>query len=139
MGVFSLIFLFLALYKYACADDGYHNRAMWFVGNTTVPPPTENEPDKSEKVGTTVINGCNYPVYIWEAWESESHQTFKRSLPARSKETYKIIDNYLLPGNKMCTDNCGVTYKLSKPDGLVGGVGGNQVQFEYSTRKGLFY
>lgn len=72
-----------------------------------------------------------------EAWES--HEAFKRSLPARSKETYKIIDTYSLPGNQTCTDNCGVTYKLSKSDSLIGGVGGNQVQFEYSTRKGLFY
>ena len=50
-----------------------------------------------------------------------------------------MIDHYSLPDNKVCTDNCGVTYKIAKSNNLVGGAGGNQVQFEYSTRKGLFY
>ncbi|KAL1605158.1 hypothetical protein SLS60_004701 [Paraconiothyrium brasiliense] len=72
-----------------------------------------------------------------EAWDT--HQAFKKKLDGREKETYKIIDSYDLPGGGKCIDNCGVTYKLSKTDSLVGGVGGNQVQFEYSTRKGLFY
>ncbi|KAL5400308.1 hypothetical protein PMIN03_012486 [Paraphaeosphaeria minitans] len=71
MGVLNLISLFLALFEYASADAGYHNRAMWFVGNTTAPPPTETQPNKPDKVGTAaIINRCAHPVYIWYAFPS---------------------------------------------------------------------
>ncbi|KAF2442795.1 hypothetical protein P171DRAFT_495999 [Karstenula rhodostoma CBS 690.94] len=93
---------------------------------------------KDQKNGNIVlVNQCNYDLYIWEAWEA--YQSGPIKVPARSPFRKDIVSQYDLPKNRTCIDNCGVTYKVSKTQKLIGGKGGNQLQFEFATRAGLIY
>jgi hypothetical protein len=68
-----------------------------------------------------------------------AHQSDPVKVPARSPFRKEIISSYDLPKGEKCVDNCGVTYKVSNTKQLTGGRGGNQLQFEFTTRMGLMY
>lgn len=71
------------------------------------------------------------------AWEAHEGPLIK--VPARSPYRRQFKTSYNLPGNRVCIDNCGVTYKITKGPEHHGGIGGNELQFEYSTKSGVLY
>ncbi|KAK3214363.1 hypothetical protein GRF29_28g2812229 [Pseudopithomyces chartarum] len=127
---------YLSTHVFASPPEVYHNHAVWYIGNTTNPS-APNSPNVANGL-TTIVNRCPYPIYIWEA--HEAYQDLHPALiPARAQKSYPIKSTYPIPQHDPCIDNCGVTYKISRTASLVGGPGGNQIQFEYSTRGAILY
>lgn len=67
-----------------------------------------------------------------EAWDRYQSNMFV--VKARSPFRKEFVTSY-----DGCSNNCGVVYKVTKTPAITGGQGGNQVQFEYSSRDGILY
>ncbi|KAF2679799.1 hypothetical protein K458DRAFT_460656 [Lentithecium fluviatile CBS 122367] len=143
--LFHLLSLLL-LAGLAIAFGGYHNHAQEYAAR--LPPPAEignkgGENQVAQRWGNFVlVNQCYYDVYVTEARQEWGGQSFK--LPARSPLRTMFEIEYDLPDHekdvdRRCTNNCGVTYKVTREPKLVGGIGGNQLQFEYTSKDGILY
>ncbi|KAK7183078.1 hypothetical protein PSPO01_10923 [Paraphaeosphaeria sporulosa] len=81
----------------------YRNLAQSVVINS---PPVA----KDQRNGNFVlVNQCKYDLKAWKAYQSDPIK-----VPARSIFRKGIIRPYELTNNHTCTDNCGVTYKVSE-------------------------
>ncbi|KAF1980378.1 hypothetical protein BU23DRAFT_522436 [Bimuria novae-zelandiae CBS 107.79] len=117
----------------------YRNHAQAFAGTQAIVSADDPEIKPPEMNGNFVlVNQCEYDLYMWEAWTM--YQTAEPILvPARTSFRKELVSQYKISEDQVCIDNCGVTYKISKTKELIGGDGGNQMQFEYSTKLGEIY
>ncbi|KAJ4300916.1 hypothetical protein N0V90_003004 [Kalmusia sp. IMI 367209] len=128
--IFSPLLLLVGVAQGSAIPGKYYNHAEAFAANVTSP---SDGPLSTQINGDLVlVNQCNYDVYVWEAYDRYQSNMFV--IPARSPFRKEFITSY-----EGCTDNCGVVYKVTRSLPITGGQGGNQVQFEYSSRAGILY